>query len=521
MSQGYAAITNPPVGISGNQYTTLLNTNLAALVSMNSGPTAPTDPVTYMNWMDTSTTPYTHKIYDGNDWIIAGYFDAVNNQYTYAFRATNSQTGISYSIDATDRDRLINFNNNSAVAITLPQAGSTFPSGWSVRIRNSGTGTITITPTTSTINGGSSISLKTGQSCQVISDGTNYFTIGDLVIPPKTITSVEESDDAWTDVASTALIDLGSITSRNVNIAGTSTITSFGTSPAGRRKYCKLASGLILTKSSDLILPAGGDIAGAAGDSFTAISMGSGKWLVTGYTKADGYPLTSGVTGRLVALKTITDTSDYIIPNDGSVSYIIVYVIGGGGGAGFGYGGGSIFAVGGSGGGGGCAIMKIPLADLLAVGATIPCIVGAGGLAGTNASGSGGNGGSSSFGEFCSATGGGGGPFNSGNASGQNIIAPGGIGVGGDINLGGDPGSLMSRNYDAGGGTSTLPGGRAAGPYGGPGAPGVGRGNTGRAASANSGGGGSGGMSATYNNASADIAGGAGGSGLIVIEEYN
>lgn len=87
---------------------------------------------------------------------------------------TSIDTNTSITITSSDRGRLLVCNNASPVAVTLPQAGSSFPNGWYVCLHNRGAGTVTITPTTSTIGGSATLTLTTGQGALVVSDGTNY-----------------------------------------------------------------------------------------------------------------------------------------------------------------------------------------------------------------------------------------------------------------------------------------------------------------------------------------------------------
>lgn len=87
---------------------------------------------------------------------------------------TNAQTGTSYTFVAGDRGKRVTFANASSVAVTLPQAGTGFPVGWSVQALNLGAGTVTITPTTSTVNGGATLTLAQYESAEIVSDGTNY-----------------------------------------------------------------------------------------------------------------------------------------------------------------------------------------------------------------------------------------------------------------------------------------------------------------------------------------------------------
>lgn len=92
----------------------------------------------------------------------------------------NAQTGTTYTVLTGDRGKLVTHTNGSAIAVTLPQAGGSFPANWYYMAQNRGAGTATITPTTSTIDGAASLALLTGQGAVIVSDGTNYFTMRGL-----------------------------------------------------------------------------------------------------------------------------------------------------------------------------------------------------------------------------------------------------------------------------------------------------------------------------------------------------
>lgn len=106
----------------------------------------------------------------------------------------NARTTTSYTIAATDAWKLITFSNASAVAVTLPQAGTTgFAAGFGFYAENLGAGTVTVTPTTSTVNGSATLVLKQNTGCTVVSDGTNYQVSGCSSVAPfgaGTVTSV-------------------------------------------------------------------------------------------------------------------------------------------------------------------------------------------------------------------------------------------------------------------------------------------------------------------------------------------
>jgi hypothetical protein len=93
---------------------------------------------------------------------------------------TNAQVGTTYTVAVTDRASYVSFSNASAVAVTLPQAGSAgFGSNFVVKMKNIGVGAVTVTPTTSTIDGNATMVLNQGESAFVYSDNTNYFTARD------------------------------------------------------------------------------------------------------------------------------------------------------------------------------------------------------------------------------------------------------------------------------------------------------------------------------------------------------
>jgi len=72
------------------------------------------------------------------------------------------------------------FGGNSSAVILLDDgiAGiPTFISGWYVTLENAGTNLVTVTPTTSTINGQTTLVIPPNEACTLMSDGTNYNSI--------------------------------------------------------------------------------------------------------------------------------------------------------------------------------------------------------------------------------------------------------------------------------------------------------------------------------------------------------
>lgn len=120
-------------------------------------------------------------------------------------------------------------------------------------------------------------------------------------------------DPAAVTLASAATVDIGAAASTLVRISGTAAITSLGTAPAGvRRKLLFTSSGVVLTyNATTLQLPTSANITAAVNDTVDAYSLGSGNWLLRGYQRFSGAPLSgaSGNTNVFGELRTLPSRS--------------------------------------------------------------------------------------------------------------------------------------------------------------------------------------------------------------------
>ena len=95
---------------------------------------------------------------------------------TRVYSPVNAQSGTTYTMQSSDRAKLVSFTNSNAVAVTQPAADSTnFPDGWFTDIENRGLGIVTIT-SASNIDAIASITLNRGQGIRLFSDGATYYT---------------------------------------------------------------------------------------------------------------------------------------------------------------------------------------------------------------------------------------------------------------------------------------------------------------------------------------------------------
>jgi hypothetical protein len=165
---------------------------------------------------DITATP-TLVVYDGTNFQIVGPIPSSKNynaggttigtsqSFTEVFVTRNAQTGTTYTIATSDRGKHVTLSNASAIAVTLPQANGTgFTSGFYTYVENIGAGTVTITPTTSTINGGATIKLGTGEGVLITSDSTNYraLAMGNAYTQISGLTEDTQPDGAADFVAS-------------------------------------------------------------------------------------------------------------------------------------------------------------------------------------------------------------------------------------------------------------------------------------------------------------------------------
>ena len=87
------------------------------------------------------------------------------------------------------------------------------------------------------------------------------------------------------DMASASTVDLATATGDYVEITGTTTITAFGTMAAGVRKTLRFVSGLAIThNATSLIIPGNQNITVSAGNAIEVLSLGSGNWMVLGFS---------------------------------------------------------------------------------------------------------------------------------------------------------------------------------------------------------------------------------------------
>lgn len=178
----------------------------------------------------------------------------------------------------------LNFNANTKIypesnGMKIQLGSSTAASGW-ITIKS--TGEMVLESAGLTVGG--SLLPKT----TTILLGNSSFPWSQAYIKTLVMSGVANLAPAVT-LASAATVDLGAaaVTSNNVVITGTTTITSFGSSAiVGTERRIRFTGVLTLTQSANLLLPGAASITTAADDTATFEYQANGVWRCIQYVRA-------------------------------------------------------------------------------------------------------------------------------------------------------------------------------------------------------------------------------------------
>lgn len=505
-----ADCTLPTTGtLSGLTLVNSLNGCHGSVIANFQAASAPSTPVAYQWWAD--TTAGLLKIRNGANsaWLVIGAF--------------NGTVGITPYNGGVSTNAITSGGTGTAYTLTYSPAATAYVTGQTyafiANVANTGAVTLNVNSigAKNIFKKGSSAlvanDIVASQVVEVQYDGTQMQMISPLGSDidqsgGNLVNALNFAQGA--DVASASTTNLCTATGNYLNVTGTVTITSFGTCQAGTWRIVRFTgAGLTLThNSSSMILPTTASIAVKTDDRLEAVSLGSGNWIVTDYTRANG-----GSLGSTIDVQTFNAGGTWTKPSPATRVFAECW---GGGGS------GGRRASGGAGGGGGGGYLNSWF-DASILGATESVTIGTGGAA-ISADGNGNAGNQSVFGSsWVRAFGGGGGgnaalATNSGGGGGGGALQTGGSAAGSTVGTGGEPrDGATGLNMGMGGadGTTATTGRSAV--WGGGGGGGVNTSNTTMIGGASQEGGAGGGASSssgpTFSAGGSSSAGGNGGAG--------
>lgn len=195
-----------------------------------------------------------------------------------------------YTAVLADDSAFFRFTNTAVFTLT---AAATLTNGWHCWIMADG-GDVTITPDgIETVNGGASLVVSNGSSAYLTCSGTAFYAVA--FVSKAVLDGKLDILQPYISVASAATTSIGDVLSQNVTITGVTTITSFGTAPAGTERNISFSSALTLTyNATSLILPYGANITTGVRAAVRAVSLGGANWRVTDYQPTSAPALTAG-----------------------------------------------------------------------------------------------------------------------------------------------------------------------------------------------------------------------------------
>jgi hypothetical protein len=209
---------------SGASFRSDANSALSAIVSVNSGASAPSTTFAYMLWADTTNGVLKQRNAANSAWIVRGSLSES--------RVVAKSAG--YTVLASDFMQMFKCSGTFTLALT---AAATLADGFIFYVKNTGAGVITIDPnSTEQIDAATTITLAAGEGCIVFCDGAAFFTIGRPTTSSSTVAVPVRQTVLGGPLDANGLPNFGGSTgSTTVTMSGTVTATAangFGTSGA-------------------------------------------------------------------------------------------------------------------------------------------------------------------------------------------------------------------------------------------------------------------------------------------------
>lgn len=169
--------TIDPDDTDGVELSDYLNQWRDAIISSHKGPSRPAYAPAEGGffWVkEVSGTAEEWYWYDGTQDSLIGTLNPTTGEFVLSLSCPVSDKSGNYTAVASDRGRCLNFT--AAATLTLDDAVD-MGLNWFAEVKASDSGDVEVTPTTGTINGESTITIRGGQSGKIIRNGSNFIAL--------------------------------------------------------------------------------------------------------------------------------------------------------------------------------------------------------------------------------------------------------------------------------------------------------------------------------------------------------
>lgn len=200
---------------SGASFRSDANSAFSAIVSVNSGASAPGTTFAYMLWADTTSGTLKQRNAANSAWIVRGSLSES--------RVVAKSAG--YTVLTSDFLQMFKCSGTFTLALT---AAATLADGFIFYVKNTGSGVITIDPNSAEqIDAATTITLAAGEGAIVFCDGAAFFTIGRPTTSSATVAVPVRQTVLGGPVDANGLPNFGGSTgSTTVTMSGTLTATA-------------------------------------------------------------------------------------------------------------------------------------------------------------------------------------------------------------------------------------------------------------------------------------------------------
>jgi hypothetical protein len=230
------------------------------------------------------------------------------------------------TIDALN-NRLTNLlpGTGTSDAVTLAQLQAQFAASGNVPLPTVGQVGYWLKATGTGLFGWSVLTVTASQISDSTSTGRSLLTAASLL---SAIDFFGTGEQTIASVAGTTDVFVTGVTSNNIAISGTNTITSLGSGTAGMVRTIRATGAWTLTNNANIIVPTGANVTAAAGDIIVVRAEGSGVTRVLDWQRASGQALSAPVSNTGKILQTLVSrpgtvaTGTTIIPYDNTIPQI-------------------------------------------------------------------------------------------------------------------------------------------------------------------------------------------------------